>query len=64
MQSLLCVQAVNEFYKSALKKQEFCVKCDRHSSEIELEMPTDSSWKNTPFTPPAKVCIRESVDSM
>ena len=62
------MQAVSEAYESALKKQEFWVKCDRHSSAIELEMPTDSSWEVTSFTSPAKVsphthtlCIKSCI---
>jgi len=57
--SYIYLQAVQNDYHN-VPKEEFSVKCDRHSPAIEITIPTDDTkWKITPITSPAQVhmCI-------
>ena len=54
-------QAVKDVYKCAVFWDEFPVMISRHSSAIDLEVPSCSNWEVIPLVTPAMVCEGRSA---
>ena len=57
------MQAVRDYYHSAIDCSEFVLMIDRHSSEVGLEVPSDLMWEVVPLIMPPKVLFQMFVPS-